>query len=144
VELDPSDMVSNISYFWGAQFDVVYNASLIDARPAGYQEGSIYDVNTGNWTPVDYTSVVEIEPGLVRVIVYWDTYPPLHGGDGINTSGGTLVNLRWRSDASNTGVTALNFTDKATGGFLILVKFEDGLDSEMLGVTWTNSSVTVQ
>jgi hypothetical protein len=141
-------MLDEMDYFWGAQFDIDYDYNYIRCNRLAATNGSIYDLNNASWVAPDGWSLNLVGSGpngqgLARVLVYWDAYPPSHGGDGINTSGGTLINLRWRAQL-NTGVTDLNFTDKASMGFLILVKFKDGLDSEIQGVTWTNSSVTVK
>ena len=147
VELDPSDMVSNISYFWGIQFDVEYDYNLITARIAAAQPGSLYDVINGSWDQADAWSVARVgsgpnDEGLIRVLVDWRDYPPLHNSEGITTNGGTLINLRWRATA-NTGVSDLIFRE-----FKALVGYgPDGADPmvwEITPVLWTNSSVTVQ
>ena len=140
VELDPSDMVSNISYFWGAQFDVVYDPNLIAPRTNGRRPGSLYDLIGANWTESDYDSETEIEPGRVRIQVDWRDYPSLPEYAGITTNGGTLIYLKWRA-TTNTGVTNLDFVEfKALVGMGPL----PAVEWEITPVLWTNSSVTVQ
>lgn len=143
VNLSPPTNGSIIPYFWGAQFDVQYDYDLVRCRRLQCTAGSIYDVIGGNLTPADYFDIQfqgtgPNGQGRVRILVDWNTYPPTSGGYGINTSGGTLCNLRWRA-TTNTGVTDLSFV-----GTLILVQVIAGLESEIPGVTWTNSTVTVQ
>jgi hypothetical protein len=145
VELNASDNVSTIEYFWGAQFDVVYNYSLITSRALAAQPGSLWDADNLEWNQADYLSVAKVGPGpdregRIRVQVTWEDYPVNNGSKGINTTGGTLVNLRWRSTA-NTGVSDLNFS-----GTRILAGYGPPPEVEWAytGVLWTNSSVTVE
>lgn len=136
-------MLDALDYFWGAQFDIEYDYNLIRCNRLQATPGSIYDVNTGNWTPADYFDIQfqgsgPNGQGCVRILVDWSSYPPISGGNGINTSGGSLCNLRWGA-TTNTGVTDTSFV-----GTLILVHVKDGLESAMPGVIWTDSTVSVQ
>ena len=151
VRLNASDNVRTIEYFWGAQFDVVYNYSLITSRAGGAQPGSLWDVDNLEWNQADYLSVAPVGPGpggegRIRIQVTWEDYPVGNGSKGINTTGGTLVNLRWRSTA-NTGVTDLNFSgfpDKEPFDILVGYGPPPLIGWTYNGVLWTNSSVTVQ
>jgi len=136
-------MISEVDYFWGAQFDIEYDYSLIEARPGAARRGSLYDVNTGNWTEADFLSVAKIEDGLIRLQVSWENYPPAHGSRGIETTGGTLAHLKWKAAAS-TGSADISFVG-IDGISKLLVGYGTPPDIawEIAPVTWVNSSVSV-
>jgi hypothetical protein len=134
-----SVMISAVDYFWGVQFDIEYDHTLIEARPNAARRGTLYDVNAGNWTEADFLSVTAIEDGLVRLQISWESYPGEHGGCGIDTSGGILAHLKWKATGS-TGANGLDFT-----GTKRLVGFGPQPTDEWAykGVIWKDSSVSV-
>ena len=144
-----SVMISAVDYFWGAQFDIEYDYTLIEARPGAARRGSLYDANTGNWTEADAISVSRVgsgpnEEGLIRVLVDWRNHPPAHGSTGLDTTGGTLAHLKWRTTTS-AGTTGLNFAGtEYISKLLVGYGPPPTVEWAIKPVIWANSSVTVR
>ena len=126
-------------YFWGGQFDVFYNSSLISlvSRSAGViegipQSGSFVTAN-GTYGGSRYFYLSED----------WDTYIwNNNNANGINGSG-YWVKLTFTTNASNTGTTGLNFSEARTA-LEALALWDNGYEAgDIENAIWINSSVNV-
>lgn len=120
--------------FWGAQFDVQYNPSIILFKDI--EKGVIWEDGSGNRTEASGldSNLLGTGPdgqGLLRVVVHWDDYQREHSFCGINGSG-HLCAVTFHA-TSNTGTSNLAFVEGLgePKGELILVRMWQGDISEI-------------
>ena len=115
----------------GATFDLKFNSNYINYSSCNPTS----QIGGGSGT----VAAIELQPGLLRVDVYYFDYANAHGGYGISGSG-YLCKLYFTAIAQ--GTTKLEFV-KGQGnptGELTLLKWVAYNPSEIESVCWTNSS----
>ena len=125
-------------YFYGGQFDVFFNESLITY--VGNSWGVIEGINATYAGFQNGTYSGDI--GFVYVTTDWDTWIwANNNGNGINGSG-YWVKYTFKPSETNTGTTYLNFSEARVPWEAIKI-WDDGIEMDYIDATWLNSTVNV-